>query len=129
MVWLREPNQCSMKYQKPWRNTQKVTDKEKRSKRLNEVRPFENINKNPHSLLDISSEQKKVSPSHKVQDHVQEEQNPFGSKEDNPTQRNCKNQLSHPSLTHISKNVRRKWFKERLICNEIRNSSIGKAKF
>ena len=76
-----------MKYQKPWRNTQKVTDKEKRSKRLNEVRPFENINKNPHSLLDISPEQKKVSPSHKVQDHVQEEQNPFGSKEDNPTQK------------------------------------------
>ena len=97
-----------MKYQKPWPNTQKVTDKEERSKRLNEVRPFENVNKNSHSLLDISPEQKKASRSHKVQDHVQEEQNSFGSKEDNPTQRNCKNRLSHPCLTHISKNVKRK---------------------
>ena len=27
--------------------------------------------------------------------------NPFGLKEDNPSQRNCQNQLSHPSLSHI----------------------------
>ena len=27
--------------------------------------------------------------------------NPFGLKEDNPSQRNCLNQLSHPSLSHI----------------------------
>ena len=27
--------------------------------------------------------------------------NLFGLKEDNPSQRNCQNQLSHPSLSHI----------------------------
>ena len=26
---------------------------------------------------------------------------PFGLKEDNPSQRNCQNQLSHPGLSHI----------------------------
>ena len=45
--------------------------------------------------------QKEVLPSHKLQDHAYEYQNPFGLKEDNLSQRNCQNQLSHPSLSHI----------------------------
>ena len=48
----------------------------------------------------ISPKQKGVLPSHKLQDHAYEYQNPFGSKEDNLPQKNCQNQLSHPSLSH-----------------------------
>ena len=44
--------------------------------------------------------QKEVLLSHKLPDHAYEYQNPFGLKEDNPSQRNCQNQLSHPDLTH-----------------------------
>ena len=32
---------------------------------------------------------------------MHEYQNPFRLKEDNLSQRNCQNQLSHPSLSHI----------------------------
>ena len=49
----------------------------------------------------ISPLQNKVLPSHKVQDPVYEWQNPLGLKEDNPSQRYCQNQLSHPILSHI----------------------------
>ena len=39
----------------------------------------------------ISSLQKEVPPSHKLQDHADELQNPFKLKEDNPSQINCYN--------------------------------------
>ena len=45
--------------------------------------------------------QKEVLSSHKLQDHAYEWQNPFGSKEDNTSQRNSQNQLSHSSSFHI----------------------------
>ena len=45
--------------------------------------------------------QKEVLLSHKLPDHAYEYQNPFGLKEDNLSQRNCQNQLSHPGLSHI----------------------------
>ena len=45
--------------------------------------------------------QKEVLPSHKLRDHANESKNPFGLKEDNPSQRNCQNQLIHPGLSHI----------------------------
>ena len=45
--------------------------------------------------------QKEVLPSHKLQDHAHEQQNPFRSKEDNPSHRNGQNQLNHPSLSHM----------------------------
>ena len=45
--------------------------------------------------------QKEVLPLHEIQGHVNEKQIPFGLKESNPSQRNCQNQLSHPSLSHI----------------------------
>ena len=48
----------------------KVTDRGKRSKTLNEVKPAENISKNPQSLLEMSPVQKEVVPSHKLQNHA-----------------------------------------------------------
>ena len=50
----------------------KVTDRGKRSKTLSEVKPVENIGKNLQSFLEISPMQKKVLPSHKLQDHIYE---------------------------------------------------------
>ena len=47
----------------------KVIDRGKRSKTLSEVKLVENIHKNPQSFLEISNMQKKVLPSHKLQDH------------------------------------------------------------
>ena len=45
--------------------------------------------------------EKEVPPSRKLQDHPYEQQNPFKLKEDNPYQRNCQDELSHPSLSHM----------------------------
>ena len=50
----------------------KVIDRGKRSKTLSEVKPVENISKNPQSFLEISPVQKEVLPSHKLQDHAYE---------------------------------------------------------
>ena len=50
----------------------KVIDRGKRSKILSEVKPVENISKNPQSFLEISPVQKEVLPSHKLQDHAYE---------------------------------------------------------
>ena len=44
--------------------------------------------------------QKEVLPSHKLQDHACESENPIRLKEYNLSQRNCQNQLGHPSLSH-----------------------------
>ena len=44
--------------------------------------------------------QKEVLTSHKLQDHTHELQNRFRLKEDNLSQRNYQNQLSHPGLSH-----------------------------
>ena len=78
----------------------KVIDREKKSKALREVKPVENMSKNLGSFLEISPVQKEILPSHKLQDHAYEYQNPFGLKEDNLSQRNCQNQLSHQGLSH-----------------------------
>ena len=80
-----------------------MIDRGKRSKTLSEVKPVENISKNLQSFLEISPVQKEVLLSHKLRDHAYEYQNPFELKEDNPSQRNCQNQLSHPSLSHIAR--------------------------
>ena len=81
----------------------KVIDRGKRSKTLSEVKPVENINKNLQSFLEISPVQKEVLLSHKLRDHAYEYQNPFELKEDNLSQRNCQNQLSHPGLSHTAR--------------------------
>ena len=75
-----------------------MIDRGKRSKTPSEVKPVENISKNPQSFLDINLVQKEVLPSHKLQDHAYEY--PLELKEDNLSQRNCQNQLSHSSLSH-----------------------------
>ena len=48
----------------------------------------------------MSLVQKKALPSPELQDHAFEQLNPFRLMEDNPSQRNCQNQFSHPSLSH-----------------------------
>ena len=75
---------------------QKVIDRGKRSKTLREVKQVENISKDLQSFLEISPVH-----SHKLQDHAYEYQNLFRLKENNLSQRNCQNQLSHPGLSHI----------------------------
>ena len=50
----------------------KVIDRGKRSKKPSELKLVENISKNLHSFLKIPSVQKKVLPSHKLQDHAYE---------------------------------------------------------
>ena len=65
-----------------------MIDRGKRSKTLSEVKPVKNISKNLQGFLD------------KLQDHAYEYQNPFELKEDNLSQRNCQNKLSHPGLSH-----------------------------
>ena len=78
----------------------KVIDRGKRSKTLSEVKPVENISKNLQSFLEISPVQKILLPLHKLRDHAYEYQNTFGLKEDNLSQRNCQNELSHHGLSH-----------------------------
>ena len=77
-----------------------MIDRGKRSKTLSEVKPVENINKNLQSFLEISPMQKEVLLSHKLRDHAYECLNSFRLEEDNLSQGNCQNQLSHPGLTH-----------------------------
>ena len=81
--------------------TKKVIDRGKRSKTLREVEQVENISKNQKSFLEVSPVQKEDLPSHKLRDHAYEYYNLFGLNEDNLSQRNCQNQLSHPGLSHI----------------------------
>ena len=83
-----------------------MIDRRKRSKTLSEVKPVENVSKNLQSFLEISPVQKEVLLSHKLRDHAYEYQNPFGLKEDNLSQRDCENQLSHPVCLTKSMNVR-----------------------
>ena len=78
-----------------------VIDRGKRSKTLSEVKQVENISKNLQSFLEMSPVQKEDLPSHKLRDHAYEYQNLFRLKEDNLSQRNCQNQLSHPGWSHI----------------------------
>ena len=73
----------------------------KRSKALNVVKPVEDMNKNPLGFLEILPKQNEAPSSHKLQDHPNEEEKPFGLKEDKPSERHWQNQLSHPNLFHI----------------------------
>ena len=75
----------------------KVIDRGKRNETVREVKPV--INKNLQSFLEISPVQKEVVLSHKLQEHAYKYQNPFGLKDDNLSERNYQNQLSHPGLS------------------------------
>ena len=72
-----------------------MIDRGKRSKTLSEVKLVENISKNLQrfakrkSFLYINSET------------IHEYYNPFKLKEDNLSERNFQNQLSHPGFSHI----------------------------
>ena len=44
----------------------------RRSKTLNEVKPVENISKNPGNFLDTNPFQKEIPPSHKLEDLAHE---------------------------------------------------------
>ena len=79
----------------------KGIDRGKKSKTLSGVKPVENISKNLQNFLEISPMQKEVLPSHKLGDHAYEQKNPFILRQDNLSQRNYQNQLSHPGLFHI----------------------------
>ena len=52
--------------------TKKVIDRGKRSKILSEVKPVENISKNPQSFPEIGPAQKEVILLHKLQDRAYE---------------------------------------------------------
>ena len=70
---MREPHLCYMKQnQKLHIKTKKGINREKRSKALSAVKPVQNISKNLQSALDVSSIQKEVFLSYKLQDHVYE---------------------------------------------------------
>ena len=68
---------------------------------MSEIKPVENLSKNLQSYLEISPKQKEVLPSYKLRDHAYKYHNPFRLKEDNLSQRNCHNQLTHPDLSNI----------------------------
>ena len=51
--------------------------KVKRSNTLSEVQLVQNISKNIQGFLEMSTVQMRVLPSHKLQDHAYEFQNPF----------------------------------------------------
>ena len=95
----------------------KVINRGKRSKTRSEVKPVEN-NENLQSFLEISPVQKEVLPSHKLGDHAYEYYNPFILKENNPSHRNCQNQLSYPDLYHIEQECQ-----ESLIQGKISNQN------
>ena len=60
--------------------------------------------------------EKEVLLSHKPQDHAYKYQNPFELKEDNLSQRNCQNELSHPGLSRTEQECQ-----ESLIQGKIHN--------
>ena len=80
----------------------KLIDREKKGKTLSEVKPVKNIGKSLQSFLEISPVQKEVLPSYELRDHAYES---FGLKEDNLSQRNCQNRLSHPGLSQSLKSL------------------------
>ena len=59
----------------------KLIDRGKRSEALSEVNSVETTSQNLQSFLEIGLVKKEVLPSHKLQDHAYEQQNPFRLKE------------------------------------------------
>ena len=85
--------------------------------------PAENASTNRQSFLELSPVKKEVLPSHKLKVHPLEQQNPFGLKEDSPSQRNCQNQLSHPRLSHIQQECQESLIQEKIQIQQ--NSNKG----
>ena len=102
--------------QKPCTKLKEVIDRGKRSKTLSEIKPLENMNKNLQSFLELSPVETELLLSHKLRDHAYAYYNPVGLKEDNLSQKNCQNQLSHPGLSHTEQECQ-----ENLIQGKIHN--------
>ena len=68
--------------------------------------------------------QKEVLPLHEMQGHVNEKQIPFGLKESNPSQRNCQNQLSHPSLSHIGQECQESFIQGKIQIQQYSNEYL-----
>ena len=67
--------------------------------------------------------QKEVLLSHKLRGHAYEYQIPFELKENNLSQKNCQNQLSHPGLSHTEQECQESLIQGK-ICNQ-QNSNEG----
>ena len=63
--------------------------------------------------------QKEVLSLHKLKGHAYELQNPFGLKEDKPSQRNCQNQFSHPSVSHTEQECQESLIQGKTTSSEI----------
>ena len=85
---------------------------------LQREKPVKNVGQNLQSFLEISPVQKEVLSSHKLRTMHIGNRNPFKSKKDIPSQRNCQTQLSHPGLFHI---YRARMSGESLIQGKIHN--------
>ena len=72
----------------------------------------------------MSLVQKEALPSPELQDHAFEQLNPFRSMEDNPSQRNCQNQLSHPSLSHREQECQESLIPENIYIQQNWNEGI-----
>ena len=66
-----------------------------------------------------------VLPSHKLQDHAYEYQNPFRLKEDNLSQINCQNQVSHPGLSHIEQKCQESLIQGKIHDQQNLNEGLG----
>ena len=91
----------------------KVTESKKT---LSQVKPVGSISKSLQSFLEIRSVQTEVFSTFKVQDPAYEKLNPIGFNEDNASQGNRQNQLSHPGLSYIQQECQ-----ESLIQRKIHN--------
>ena len=96
---------------------EEVIDRGKRSKTLSEVNPVENISKNMKVFLEICPVEKEVLFSYKLWDCAYEHKNPFRLKEDNLSQRNVQNQLSHPGLSDTGQECQESLIQGK-ICNQ-----------
>ena len=104
------------------RKIKKVIIRGERSKTLSEIKPVENLGKNPQGFLEISHMQKEVL-------HINCEIMPmrtrifFGLKEVNLSQRNCHNQLCHPFLSQIEQECQQSFIQGKF--HNQKNSSEG----
>ena len=125
----RDPHLCQLKQtHKPCTKLKVVINRGKRSNTPSEVKAVKIINENLESFFEISSVQKDVL-SHKLEDHAYEYQNPFGLKEDNLSQRNFQNQLSHPGLFHIEQECQESLIQGKIHNQQNSNEGNNKTRF
>ena len=68
--------------------------------------------------------QKEVFLSHKLQDHAYKQKNLLELKEDNPSQINFQNQLSHPRLPHIEDECQESLIQGKIHIQQIWNKDL-----